>query len=47
MSDHKPQVEQMWHDWFMTDAFKVEKAMVSFSAPPATCPALQDLSFTF
>jgi adenylate cyclase len=25
MSDHKSEVEQMWHDWFMTDAFKVEK----------------------
>jgi len=25
MSDHKPPVEQMWRDWFMTDAFKVEK----------------------
>jgi adenylate cyclase len=27
MSDHKPEVEQMWHDWFMTDAFKVEKQL--------------------
>jgi adenylate cyclase len=25
MSDQKFPVEQMWHDWFMTDAFKVEK----------------------
>src|SRR5215216_4952093 len=27
MSDHKPEAEQMWHDWFMTDAFKVEKQL--------------------
>ena len=25
MSDHKFEVDQMWHDWFMTDAFKVER----------------------
>ena len=25
MSDQKFPVEQMWRDWFMTDAFKVEK----------------------
>ena len=25
MSDPKFSVEQMWHDWFMTDAYKVEK----------------------
>ena len=25
MSDHKFEFDQMWHDWFMTDAFKVEK----------------------
>jgi adenylate cyclase len=30
MSDHKPEVEQMWHDWFMTDAFKVEKEQYRF-----------------
>ncbi len=27
MNDHQPQVEQMWHDWFTTDAFKVEKQL--------------------
>jgi adenylate cyclase len=27
MSDQKFPVEQMWRDWFMTDAFKVEKQM--------------------
>ncbi len=25
MSDEKSQYDQMWHDWFTTDAFKVEK----------------------
>jgi adenylate cyclase len=25
MSDHKSEYDQMWHDWFMTDAFQVEK----------------------
>src|SRR5512138_1110403 len=25
MSDPKLPVEQLWHDWFMTDAYKVEK----------------------
>lgn len=30
MSDPKPEVEQMWHDWFMTDAFKVEKGQYRF-----------------
>lgn len=27
MADNKPTAEQMWHDWFMTDAFKVEKQL--------------------
>ena len=27
MSDQKLPVEEMWRDWFMTDAFKVEKQM--------------------
>src|SRR5689334_14513213 len=27
MSDHKFEVEQLWHDWFMTDAFQVEKRL--------------------
>jgi len=27
MSDHEFPVEQMWHDWFSTDAFKVEKRL--------------------
>ena len=27
MSDHKPDFDQMWHDWFTTDAFKVEKEL--------------------
>ena len=27
MSDQKFPVEEMWRDWFMTDAFKVEKQM--------------------
>lgn len=30
MNDHQPQVEQMWHDWFMTDAFAVEKRLYNF-----------------
>jgi adenylate cyclase len=30
MSDEKLKVEQLWHDWFMTDAFKVEKQMIRF-----------------
>ena len=30
MSDHKSEVEQMWRDWFMTDAFQVEKRLYSF-----------------
>src|SRR6266508_590885 len=25
MSDQQSEFDQMWHDWFMTDAFKVEK----------------------
>ena len=25
MSDQKSEYDQMWHDWFMTDAFQVEK----------------------
>ncbi|HLO18317.1 MAG TPA: adenylate/guanylate cyclase domain-containing protein [Anaerolineales bacterium] len=25
MSDHKSEVEQMWRDWFTTDAFRVER----------------------
>ena len=25
MSDQKSEFDQMWHDWFMTDAFKVER----------------------
>lgn len=25
MSEEKSQADQMWHDWFMTDAFRVEK----------------------
>ena len=29
MADNKPTAEQMWHDWFMTDAFKVEKRIYS------------------
>jgi adenylate cyclase len=28
MSGEKPDYDQMWHDWFMTDAFAVEKRMV-------------------
>jgi adenylate cyclase len=27
MIDHKPDVEQLWHDWFTSDAFKVEKRL--------------------
>src|SRR5512138_664139 len=27
MSDRKSEVEQMWHDWFMTDAFRAEKRL--------------------
>ena len=27
MADNKPTSEQMWHDWFMTDAFRVEKRL--------------------
>jgi adenylate cyclase len=27
MRDHKSDVEQLWHDWFTTDAFKVEKQL--------------------
>ena len=30
MSDHKSEFDQMWHDWFMTDAFKVEKKQYHF-----------------
>ena len=30
MSDHKSEFDQMWHDWFMTDAFKVEKQQYHF-----------------
>jgi adenylate cyclase len=30
MSDNKPTYDQMWRDWFMTDAFKVEKQMFRF-----------------
>ena len=25
MAENKEQVDQMWHDWFMNDAFKIEK----------------------
>lgn len=28
MSDEKSMIDQMWHDWFMTDAFKVEKRLM-------------------
>jgi adenylate cyclase len=35
MADDKPNVEQLWHDWFMTDAFKVEKRLFrSFRSLP-------------
>ena len=27
MRDHNSDVEQLWHDWFTTDAFKVEKQL--------------------
>lgn len=27
MAVNKDNIEQMWHDWFMTDAFKVEKRL--------------------
>jgi adenylate cyclase len=27
MADDKPSAEQMWHDWFMTDAFRAEKRL--------------------
>jgi adenylate cyclase len=30
MPENKPDIEQMWHDWFMTDAFKVEKQVIHF-----------------
>jgi adenylate cyclase len=30
MSDNEFSVDQMWHDWFMTDAFKVEKQQQHF-----------------
>ena len=30
MSENEFPVEQMWHDWFMTDAFKVEKQQYHF-----------------
>ncbi len=30
MSEHKSEFDQMWHDWFMTDAFKVEKQQYRF-----------------
>jgi adenylate cyclase len=30
MAVNKDNVEQMWHDWFMTDAFKVEKRLYGF-----------------
>lgn len=29
MADNKLFADQMWHDWFMTDAFKVEKRLFS------------------
>ena len=28
MSEEKSTTDQMWHDWFMTDAFKVEKRLI-------------------
>ena len=28
MSEKKPAVDQMWHDWFAGDAFKSEKQMM-------------------
>ena len=30
MNDHKAEVEQLWRDWFMTDAFQVEKRLYGF-----------------
>jgi adenylate cyclase len=27
MSDHKPELDRMWHDWFTTDAASVEKRL--------------------
>ncbi len=30
MNVNKDNVGQMWHDWFMTDAFKVEKQQIRF-----------------
>ena len=30
MAVDKDNIDQMWHDWFMTDAFKVEKRMYGF-----------------
>jgi adenylate cyclase len=30
MSDPKSEYDQMWHDWFMTDAFQVEKRFYRF-----------------
>jgi len=30
MTVNKDNVGQMWHDWFMTDAFKVEKRQIRF-----------------
>ncbi|MBI3152028.1 MAG: adenylate/guanylate cyclase domain-containing protein [Chloroflexi bacterium] len=30
MSDDKTMFDQMWHDWFMTDAFKAEKRITRF-----------------
>ncbi|MCE9645518.1 MAG: adenylate/guanylate cyclase domain-containing protein [Chloroflexi bacterium] len=30
MTETKPDVGQMWHDWFMTDAYKVEKQQFRF-----------------
>ena len=28
MNNKQSEIDQMWHDWFMTDAFKVEKRMI-------------------
>ena len=30
MAVNKDNIDQMWHDWFMTDAFKVEKRLYGF-----------------
>jgi adenylate cyclase len=30
MNDHKAEVEELWRDWFMTDAFQVEKRLYGF-----------------